>query len=153
MEFYNFKNIMVIFLCFLFINSLLIPSICMDPKHCVVQGLHCTYCTCSIHSILVFTNAPGSRASEIFNVFKMYVNKCFFYLRRFSKSRSSSGSTPSTRVSIRLQHLRVPSFIIFAKYFLSCLFQNASNWVKVFRIIPNFRILRPTFYRKSASKY
>ena len=25
-------------------------------------------------------------------------------------------------------------------------------WVKVFRIIPDFRILRLTFYRKSASK-
>ena len=25
-------------------------------------------------------------------------------------------------------------------------------WVKVFRIIPEFRILRLTFYRKSASK-
>ena len=26
-------------------------------------------------------------------------------------------------------------------------------WVKVFRIIPEFRILRLTFHRKSASKY
>ena len=27
------------------------------------------------------------------------------------------------------------------------------TWVKVFSIIPEFRILRPTSYRKSASKY
>ena len=28
-----------------------------------------------------------------------------------------------------------------------------NTWVKVFRIIPEFRILRLTFHRKSASKY
>ena len=27
------------------------------------------------------------------------------------------------------------------------------SWVKIFRIIPEFRILRLTFHRKSASKY
>ena len=27
------------------------------------------------------------------------------------------------------------------------------TWVKVFRIIPEFRILRPTFHRKLASKH
>ena len=27
------------------------------------------------------------------------------------------------------------------------------TWVKVFRINPDFRILRPTFHRKPASKY
>ena len=31
------------------------------------------------------------------------------YLRRFSESRSSSGSTLSVRLSIRPQHFRVPS--------------------------------------------
>ena len=30
---------------------------------------------------------------------------------------------------------------------------TALSWVKVFRIIPEFRILRLTFHRKSASKY
>ena len=29
---------------------------------------------------------------------------------------------------------------------------HSISWVKVFRIIPEFRILRPTFHRKSASK-
>ena len=29
---------------------------------------------------------------------------------------------------------------------------NATPWVKVFRVIPEFRILRLTFHRKSASK-
>ena len=33
----------------------------------------------------------------------------YFYLRRFSESRSSSGSTPSGRPSVRPKHLRVPS--------------------------------------------
>ena len=31
------------------------------------------------------------------------------YLRRFSESRSSSGSTPSIRLSVRPKHFRVPS--------------------------------------------
>ena len=31
--------------------------------------------------------------------------------------------------------------------------QVGSTWVKVFRIIPEFRILRLTFHRKSASKF
>ena len=30
---------------------------------------------------------------------------------------------------------------------------HKKTWVKVFRIIPEFRILRLTFYGKSASKY
>ena len=32
-------------------------------------------------------------------------------------------------------------------------FQVDHTWVKVFRINPEFRILRLTFHRKSASKY
>ena len=32
-------------------------------------------------------------------------------------------------------------------------FDSKLTWVKVFRIIPEFRILRLTFHRKSASKY
>ena len=30
---------------------------------------------------------------------------------------------------------------------------SGNTWVKVFRIIPEFRIFRLTFHRKSASKY
>ena len=44
--------------------------------------------------------------------------------------------------------------------FLPCIFYNIFSknpisfaWVKVFRINPEFRILRLTFHRKSASKY
>ena len=36
---------------------------------------------------------------------------------------------------------------------LSSLSKPCDAWVKVFRIIPEFRILRLTFHRKSASEY
>ena len=32
----------------------------------------------------------------------------------------------------------------------ACMFKYMGEWVKVFRIIPEFRILRLTFHRKSA---
>ena len=38
------------------------------------------------------------------------------------------------------------------KIFVESLDQPIRSWVKVFRIIPEFRILRLTFHRKSASK-
>ena len=54
-------------------------------------------------------------------------------------------------LSLALGVAETPHFVILSAKWLRIL-SGDITWVKVFRIIPEFRILRLTFHRKSASK-
>ena len=54
-------------------------------------------------------------------------------------------------LSLALGVAETPYFVILSAKGLRIL-SGDNTWVKVFRIIPKFRILRLTFHRKSASK-